>query len=211
MPVQALGDRAADQRATGDGQPGHAAPDADHGAAPLGREGRGQQGQAEGHDDGGADALDGAAGDQRPDVRGQRAGGRGHREHGQAQQVHAAPPDQVAERGGGDDAGPEGQHVGVDRPLQGPDVPAQVAVDGGQRGHHDQGVQCHHEVGHRGEQHGQDPARGTGTWPLRTYGGELKCVSHDRITFLRMGRPGRAGEKVGRRATRLRVGRCPYR
>jgi hypothetical protein len=46
----------------------------------------------------------------------------------------------------------------VNRPLQDPDVAAEVAMDGRQRGHHDQGVERHHEVRHRGEQHGQDLA-----------------------------------------------------
>ena len=146
------GDGAADQRAARDGQPGDAAPDADHGAAPLGRERAGQDGQAQRRDDRRAEALHRPRGDQHGRASAPaRRPPRRRVNSDQARDVHPAPAEPVAERGRGDDAGGERQAVGVDRPLQGGHAAAELAVDRGQRGDHHQRVQRHHEERDRGE------------------------------------------------------------
>ena len=82
---------------------------------------------------------------------GERARGRGQREQRQADVEDPAPAEPVAERGGGDDAGGEGDAVGVDRPLQGREAGVQVALHARQRGDHDHRVEDHHEVRGRGQ------------------------------------------------------------
>src|SRR5262249_22179324 len=94
----------------------------------------------------------GEGGSQRGRRRRQRAGrGRGA-EQDQARDVHPAPAEPVAERGRGDDAGGEGEAVGVDRPFQGGHAAAELSVDRGQRGDDHQRVQRDHEEGDRRQQ-----------------------------------------------------------
>ena len=69
MPVEALGDHAADQGSGRDPETGDPAPDPDDRAAALGREGRREQGQPQGHHDRGAETLDGPEADQDAEVR----------------------------------------------------------------------------------------------------------------------------------------------
>ena len=85
VPVEALGDHAADQRSGRDTETGDAAPDPDDRAAAVGRERRREQGQAEGHHDRRAEALDGPEADQDAEIRRERAGGRGEAEQHAAQ------------------------------------------------------------------------------------------------------------------------------
>ena len=127
-------------------------------AAPrrLGRERRGEQGQAEGQEHGRADALHHPHRDQRADAAGQRAAGRGQREQHQPPGVRPRPPEPVTEHRRRDQQHREAQVVGVDRPLEVGQRRVQVALDRGEgRGHH-QGVQGRHEGADR-RQH-DDPA-----------------------------------------------------
>ena len=66
VPIELLSDGAADEGATGDGEPGDTAPDPDHGTAPLRGERPGEQGETERHDDCRAHALEGPEGNERP-------------------------------------------------------------------------------------------------------------------------------------------------
>jgi hypothetical protein len=88
-------------------------------------------------------------------------GGRGEREDGDAGQEHPAPADPVAERGGGQQEGGEGQRVRVDEPLQVGQRRAELGADHRQRGAHHQVVQRDHEGrdADRG-QHGGERAGG---------------------------------------------------
>jgi hypothetical protein len=94
--------------------------DAHHRPPPLGWEGRGQQGETQGHDDGCADALDSPTTDQGARVGGQGAGRRCRSENCQAEDAQAQSSEPLAQGRGGDDPGAEGHLVGVDRPLKGP-------------------------------------------------------------------------------------------
>src|SRR5258707_637189 len=119
VPVQPLADGAADERPGSHAEAGDAAPEPDDGAAALRREGGGQDGQTEGHDDRGADTLQHPKRDQQ--LRAWRQGARGRRdaEHCQTGGEQAPPPESIAESGRGDDARGVGQCVRIDRPLQG--------------------------------------------------------------------------------------------
>ena len=64
VPRSGLHERATDERAKRDGDAADAGPDAQGQPAALGREGLGQQGEGQRGGDRGADALDGAGGDQ---------------------------------------------------------------------------------------------------------------------------------------------------
>ena len=66
LPVPALDDGAADQRAERDAEAGDAAPDADGGGPQALADAAGEQGERERHERRGADALHGAGGDEHP-------------------------------------------------------------------------------------------------------------------------------------------------
>ena len=151
MPVEALGHNAANEWPSRDSQPGEAAVDADNQSAPLRRERRGEDGQAQRQDCSGAEALNGAGNDQLGRVWGKRASGRRQREQRQAKVEDPPSAKPIAERGGGDDPGRERDAVGVDRPLQGREVGVQVALHPRQCRGHDERVEYDHEVGGRGE------------------------------------------------------------
>ena len=80
VPVEALGDRAADQWSGRDTETGDPAPDPDDRAAAVGRERRGEEGQPQGHHDRGTEALDGSEADQDAEVGCERASSRGEAE-----------------------------------------------------------------------------------------------------------------------------------
>src|SRR5262249_60696400 len=84
------------------------------------------------------------------------AGRGGRRAAGGAGAAPRARAAVLADARRGDDPGGKDEQVGVDRPLQGGDLPAQLTVDGGQGGDDYQGVEGHHEEGDRGEE--QRPA-----------------------------------------------------
>ncbi len=158
LPAEALRDHPSDEGTRGDGQSGQPAVDADDQAAALGRERRGQDGQAERHDGGRSEALHGPGRDEVREVRGQRAESRGDGEQQQPEVEDAAPPEPVTERRGRHDAGRERDAVGVDGPLQRGHRGLQVVLHVRQRADDDQGVEHYHEVGRRGQaQHPAEP------------------------------------------------------
>ena len=118
VPVDALRDRAADDRAHRDGETREAAVDPDDHPAPLGRESRRQDREAQRQHDRAAEPLHRPGDDQLGQVRRQRARDRGDREQRQPDGEDLPPSEPVAERGGGDDPGGERDAVGVQRPLQ---------------------------------------------------------------------------------------------
>ena len=158
VPVDALGDRAADDRPHRDGQAGESAVDADDHPAPFGRESGRQDGEAAA---GGRSRRPGPARVRAAisvgDVRGERAGRRGHGEQGEADGEDPAAAEAVAEGGRGDDAGREGDVVRGERPLERRQAGVQVALHAGQRRGHDHRVENDHEVGGRGQ--AENPAK----------------------------------------------------
>ena len=97
--------------------------------------------------------------DQDAEARRECAGGRGEAEQHQPGGVRASPAEPVAERGGGDDPGGEGEGVGVDDPGQVARAAAEVGVDRGQGGDDDERVEGDQQVGARGQQDGQPAVR----------------------------------------------------
>ena len=118
MPVQSLGDRATDQRAAGDGETADATVDPHDCAAPLWRERRREDGQADGHHHRRTKTLNGARGNQQPGCRRQRAGRRRQREQPKADGEDPAPPETIAKRGRRDDPGRKGQRERIDGPFE---------------------------------------------------------------------------------------------
>ena len=149
-PARGRGQRAAQDRSRGGGQPADPAPQAD-GAGPPGpvrvaglqqREGAGYQ-QRRGR------ALDEPDEDQDADRRGQRAAGRGGREQDQPGQEHPPRPEPVSGHPGRQQQRREGQCVAVDHPLQPGDPAAQVLAERGQGQVHRGGVEDDHEIAER--------------------------------------------------------------
>jgi hypothetical protein len=203
VPVEPLGDHAADERTGRHGQPGQAAVDTDDQPPPLRGERGGEDRQAQRQDDGRAQALNRACHDQIGRVGSEGACCRGHREQQQAEIEDPPPPEPITEGCGGDDPGGKRDAVGIDRPLQGREVGVQVALHPRQRGDHDQRVEHHHEV--RGRRKAQYPAQ------LRR-GGRGRGVGH---RLLQQVPPRRAGLELWtngraldghRRATSFLVG-----
>src|ERR1041385_8560892 len=116
-------------------------------AAPSGsrHRGPGSERQADGGDDGGADALHGAGGDEHALRRGEAARQRGQGEQRDAGEEHAARAVQVAEAAAQQEAAAEGQHVGVDHPRQVGGGEVQVGLHGRQGDVDDGGVEDLHE------------------------------------------------------------------
>ena len=180
VPVETLGHPTADQRATGDGESGNASPESQDHATPLGREGARQDGKGKRGHHGGSQTLHGPCSDQRLRCRRQRARGRGHAEQRQASGEHPAAAEAVSERGGGDDARRERECVGVDRPLQGGQVSAEVALNRRQSSDDDQRVQRHHERRQRRER--QRPNAHRSPTVVRDCGG---ATTHDSVGHVR--------------------------
>ena len=118
VPVEALGDGAADERADGDREAGDPAPGPERDGASLRRDGRGQDGQGQRRDDRAADALDRAGEDEDLGRRRQRRERRTADEDRHADEEDALATESVAEGGAGDEQDREGQGVGVDHPLE---------------------------------------------------------------------------------------------
>ena len=135
---------------------GDGAPYPDHAPTAFGPERRGEDREAERRHDRCPEALHRPGGYEERCAGRQGAGRRGQAEQRQAGDVHPSPPEALADARRGDDPGGKDEQVGVDRPLQGGDLPAQLTVDGGQGGDDHQGVEGHHEEGDRGEE--QRPA-----------------------------------------------------
>ena len=84
-------------------------------------------------------------------------------------QEHPLATEPVAERGAGDEQDREGQGVGVDHPLQVGQARAEVALDDGQGGRHDEVVEGDHEQGERRDREGPQaggsgPGHRLGSW-----------------------------------------------
>jgi hypothetical protein len=156
VPRDAFDDGAADQRPERHAEARDPRPRADRQPALLGGEGVGQQRQRQRRHHGGADALEGARGDQRAGRRREGGGGRSEREDREADEEHAAAAEAVAERGPGEQQDRVGERVGVDRPLERLDRRAEVLADRGQRVGDDQVVEDDHEEGDRDDREGPE-------------------------------------------------------
>ena len=156
-PVEAAGERAADERADGEGGADRSAVGGERLAALLRvRERLREQGERDGEHDRGADALRGARGVQHHDVRGRRAHERRHGEDGETDREQPATTEAVGQRAGRQHDGGEGEGVGVDDPLQAGQARVEVGGDVGQRGVHDRDVEHQHRG--RRTHHGEGPA-----------------------------------------------------
>ena len=130
---------AAEQRPHGGGDAGQSRPGG-HGALSVRLRKRGaQQGEAGGHQQGGAHALRGAEQGERPEARCQAAQHRGDREGPQAEEEDAALPPHVPQRAAGQHQGAEREEVCIHRPLEAGQPPSQLAAEGRQ-GHVDGGA-----------------------------------------------------------------------
>ena len=110
----------------------------DRAAAPLSREMGAQEGQAAGHDERRADALDGARDDQLLDVGRQAApGGSGGEDDGTDGEQPLA-PEMIAEHAADENERGQEQRIGFDDPLQRRDIGVEAALDRRQR-HIDRG------------------------------------------------------------------------
>ena len=118
VPVDRFRDRSADDRPERHGETREPTVDADDHASLLRRVRRRQNREAEWEDDGRAEPLDRARGDQLGRAWGERAHGRGNCEQRQAAVEDEAAAEAIAKRGGSDDARREGDSVRIDRPLQ---------------------------------------------------------------------------------------------
>ena len=129
------------------------------------REGHGQDRQRRGGEQGAAQALGRACGDQ--DARRGREPGheRGAREERQAGHEHAATAEQVAGPAAEQQEAAEQQRVGADDPLQPLGGEAEVGLDVGKRDVHDRHVEDDHELGQREDGEGGPTAASHCTAP----------------------------------------------
>ena len=145
LPRQAFDHGAADERPEGDGEAADAAPGAQREAAALGRYRRAEDGQGERSDDGAAEALEGAGGDESLD-RWRQGSQRGReREESQADHEHPPAPEAITERSACQEEDRERERVRVDRPLELLDRRAEVGADHGQRRRDDEVVERDHD------------------------------------------------------------------
>ena len=148
-PAEAVGDRTSHQRAHGDGHADRGAVDAHRRSAlPTGWELLRNQREGDREHRGGADALHGTRDVQEGGIRREPGGQRGGREDPKPRGEHAAAPQAVGERAGGEHHGGERERVSVDHPLQVGEVGRQVLLDRGEGRVHDRDVQQEHEGGH---------------------------------------------------------------
>ena len=127
------------------------------------RPGEGDREQREGRrrGEGGADALDGAGGEQQPAGLGEPAGERSDREQGEAREEDAATAEQVAAAGAEQQQAAEGQAVGVETHDSEVGLKLERALDVGQRDVHDAGVEHDHELGDEDDRERGPGAAGT--------------------------------------------------
>jgi AAA ATPase domain len=138
LPADALRDGAADERSDRDREALDPAPGAERGAALLGWDRAGEDGERERSDDRSPQALECASGDQQLDRRGERGGGGPEGEDAEAGDEHAATAEAVPERGTGQQQDGEGQGVAVDGPFERVDPAAELLLDRGQGGGDDE-------------------------------------------------------------------------
>jgi hypothetical protein len=162
LPVPALDNSAADERAERDAEAGDAAPDADGQRAESVLHRSDQQGQRERHDRGGAEALKRAADDEHPRLVAEGGEDRGNREDDDADDEDGATAEAVAESRRHEDEAGEAEREGVDEPLQLLDRRAEVEADRGQRVGHHQVVEGGHEHGQGGGDDRQPDGHPTG-------------------------------------------------
>jgi len=160
-PVEAAGQRAADERADGERGADRGAVGGERLAALQGaREGMREHRERDREHDRGADALHGARAVEHHDVL--RGGARERRngEDAQADEEEAAAPEAVGERAGRQHDGGERERVGVDHPLQPGQARVEVGRDVRERRVHDRDVEHEHRCGRA--DHGEGPALGCG-------------------------------------------------
>jgi hypothetical protein len=165
-PRELRGQHAAEDRADRTARAGDRAPHAERlGQADPGerRHDDGERGGREGRT---ADALDGSGDGQFGRVLGEAAEQARPGEDGDADQVQAAAPVEVGGTAAEEQEPGEGEHVGVDHPLEARGAVVEVPADRGQGDVHDRDVEDHHELRHAGD--GEDepvggvPVRSTG-------------------------------------------------
>ena len=159
VPAERLDEHTAEQRAERHAEPGDRRPEAEREAPPLRREGRREQGQREGHQQRGADALDGPCGHELGHAVRERARRGGPGEEQQAEHEHAPAAEAVTERGARQHQHREREDVRVDGPLQAVDRHVQVELHRGQRRQHDQVVEGDHQERDAGQGDRPDLAR----------------------------------------------------
>ena len=159
VPVDRLGQHAADEQADRAAGGGDEAVDADrlHLLARL-REHRDDHPEDDGRGQRAADALDEARRDEDLLALRHAARHRGEREHAEADEEDAAPGDEIAEPPGQQQQAAERDEVGVDDPGEARLREAEVLLDRGQSNVHDRDVEDDHE--HADAEHVErDPAR----------------------------------------------------
>ena len=160
VPVEALGDGPAHQRAAGHGQAGQGEEDAERGAAAFGREGGADERERQRRDHGGRGALHGARRDEGLGRGRERAGRRGGREQRHARGERPAPAHAVADHRGRHEQDGEGQVEGVEDPLELLEGRVEIVADGAEGRCHDERVEGGHEAGRRGD--GEHPGASAG-------------------------------------------------
>jgi hypothetical protein len=162
VPVDALGEEAAEQQADRRARRGDEAVDADR-LRLLARLGEHRHDHSEDHCRGerSAGALDEARGDQHTLALGQAAEQRGGREDGEAGQEDAAAAEQVTEAAGQQQQAAEADQVGVHNPGEVRLGEAEVVLDRRQGDVHDRRVEDDHQPAYAEDVEG-DPAGAVG-------------------------------------------------
>ena len=149
VPVDVLGDQAADERADREGERGDAGPDADRRSPLLRRERDSDDRERRRVHQRRAEPLDDARRDQERRVTGQAAREGREREDGEADDEHPAPAEKVGELAAREHESPEGEGVPGDHPLELGHLEVERLLDGGQRHVHDRVVEHDHEEAER--------------------------------------------------------------
>ena len=135
-----------DDRAAGETDSGHGAPDGKRTATRLRLgEGVGDQGERAGHQPGGTDALRDSSRDEERDGACDGTRRAGQDEHGQPDEEASAYADPVGQRAGEQEQRRERDGVSVDDPLRGRGRAAEVGADRAQRDVHDRRVERDHQ------------------------------------------------------------------
>ena len=149
VPVDVLGDDAADKRADGEREGRDASPDANRRAALFRRECDGNDREGCGIHHGRADTLNHTRGDQHRRARRQAAAERRQREDDETCDEDAATAEKVGEFAAGEHQRAERECVTGDNPLKRLDLQVQRLFDRRQRDVHDRVVEHDHEQSER--------------------------------------------------------------
>jgi hypothetical protein len=160
-PRHGIDEPSTEERTEGGGDAGEPRPRADCPATILWAERGRDDREAPGHEHRGGDPLERPRRDQERDRRRESADGGGGGEADEAEQEHASPSEQVAERASEDEERAEREEVRGEHPLHRRQTDTEVTRDGGERGVDDRTVEERDSrTEHRG---GDDPPPGGGT------------------------------------------------